>query len=186
MWPPLWAAKKAVMEWPTIQSTTKSTGPPFKNTWFTGQTLMVAWWKPFWARNIVSISCSSSKYWLKPHLKLYLGLFLVDGSFQGVAFDWISGNLYIGTDKGKAVMCDTNHIPSPTCHLLFSGQNDVEDIALDVVCGYLLNWFSAACAERKVGYAWLCFLESCTGQALHGVGVQFGRAAWMDQVRIRL
>ena len=50
---------------------------------------------------------------------------------QGLSFDWITGNLYVVTDTGNIMACDTNLERPFTCATVLSGQDDAEGLTLD-------------------------------------------------------
>ena len=60
-----------------------------------------------------------------------------DGIFQGLAFDWITGNLYIGARDGYVIVCDTSVTRSFLCLPLLTRQFDVDGIALNPTEGHI-------------------------------------------------
>lgn len=109
---------------------------------------------------------------------------LADGGFQGLAFDWITGNLYIGTRRGTRhiIVCDTSATRSFTCFPLLEGQKDVDGIALDPIQGYSNDFQCLAAtiiAQKMPRNVFRISLGQCTGQAIHRSVVQFGAPTWM-------
>ena len=60
---------------------------------------------------------------------------IADGTFHGLAFDWIAGNVYLGTTGGFILACDTVRTSTLTCGTVMNNQGEVNGIALSPVAG---------------------------------------------------
>ena len=113
------------MELPTIPFTIKSTGQPFLDTRSIVQTWTVARWKRFGILQL-KVRISSLTKFCSRFLPMKPSFAVTDAFLQGLAFDRISANLYVGTRDGKVFVCDTSASRSFTCHLLLTGRGDVD------------------------------------------------------------
>ena len=64
---------------------------------------------------------------------------IVDGDINGLAFDWITGNVYAVTLGGYILACDWNTTRSFLCVSVATGLGELIGIALDPVDGYGLS-----------------------------------------------
>ena len=67
--------------------------------------------------------------------------FLVDGQIFGLAFDWITGNVYVVTWNGFILACDGSLERNFTCVTVLSGLGSVTGLALDPADGYHMFLF---------------------------------------------
>ena len=58
-----------------------------------------------------------------------------DSNFNGLAFDWISGNIYVATYDGKILACGDGAKRTFSCFTILDGQSNAEGIALDPTKG---------------------------------------------------
>ena len=65
-------------------------------------------------------------------------LLIRDGTFRGLALDWITGNLYVGTGSGNIIVCKpaTAAVEQLDCVNILSGQEFMHGIALNPNDGY--------------------------------------------------
>ena len=54
-----------------------------------------------------------------------------DDQFRGLAFDWVTGNVYIATWGGFVLACDGTLERNLKCVTILSGQGKLVGIALD-------------------------------------------------------
>ena len=66
--------------------------------------------------------------------------FYADGYANGLAFDWITGNIYAGTQDGNILACDGALDRDLRCVTLLTGQGYVNGIALDAVEGSVFTF----------------------------------------------
>ena len=67
-------------------------------------------------------------------IKVFFRTF-ADGGLRGLAFDWITGNMYVGTYDGHILACDTVRTSTLICATMLSNQGTVNGIALHPVAG---------------------------------------------------
>ena len=60
---------------------------------------------------------------------------VADGDLRGLAFDWITGNVYAVAEDGDILACDGNPGRNFSCATVLSGQGTLTGIALDPVQG---------------------------------------------------
>ena len=56
---------------------------------------------------------------------------IADGAPYGLAFDWITGNIYASTGNGFILVCDRTRTSNLTCATVLSNQGDLYGIALN-------------------------------------------------------
>ena len=106
--------------------------------------------KPFCAQKNVRISLISSNSWpVCWYFDFHMSFFLADGRFSTLAFDWITENVYIGTEDGYVTVCDKNGSPPFTCRPLLTRQKELNGIALDPIQGYARVFQSLAATVNQ-------------------------------------
>ena len=60
---------------------------------------------------------------------------IADGQIAGLAFDWITGTIYVGTVDGYILACDPTRTANLTCATVLSNQGWVYGISLNPVEG---------------------------------------------------
>ena len=64
-----------------------------------------------------------------------------DGTIYGLAFDWITSNLYGVSSNGIVFACNTTAGPMIECIALLSGQGNLYGIVVNPIEGYALEVF---------------------------------------------
>lgn len=62
-------------------------------------------------------------------------IMLPDGCLNGLAFDWVSGNVYIASSGGFILACSGRPANSFTCATVLFEEGDIQGIALDPAAG---------------------------------------------------
>ena len=57
--------------------------------------------------------------------------FFADGTMYTLKFDWIGGNLYVGTASGYILACYAGTERAFSCYPVLSNQGDIKGLALD-------------------------------------------------------
>ena len=89
-------------------------------------------WRPF----LVPANVSSPQYCDVTNFMSFIILWHGDGAFYGLAFDWITGNIYVVANGGYILACDGTTGKNFQCASVLTDQGSLwGGIALDPVEG---------------------------------------------------
>ena len=60
---------------------------------------------------------------------------ITDGKLEALAFDWISGNIYVASSKGFILACDGPTTLSVSCVIVWDELGEVQGLALNPITG---------------------------------------------------
>ena len=136
--------------------------------------------------NALALQCELSHGMLSPtKLQHFNSNCISDGVLRGVAFDWVTGNLYLVSSDGFVLVCNGSLDRAFNCATVINGQGDLIGIVLNPGEGY--NNF-AVLQLTKMYPSFFSFLVQCIGPRLFLLKILLPspNVGWTDPVPLWL